>query len=196
MQVPGLSGVVAIAAGYECSLALLADGSVRAWGANLVGQLGNGTNVASKVPVAVLATSGTSTLFGVKAIVAGSQHALALLTNSSVLAWGSGQSGQLGNGGTANSKLPVPVLGVGGTGTLSGVTAVAGGAEHSLAVLGGGTAVAWGLGHEERARQRRLEQLERAGCRLRPHRDHHAGGGRHARPGARRRWLDLGLGRQ
>ncbi len=146
IQVPGLVGVVAIAAGYEYSLALLSDGSVRAWGANLVGQLGNGTSVASNVPIAVLAPGGTGPLFGVKAIAAGAQHGLALLTNSTVLAWGIGQSGQLGNGGIALSKLPVQVLGVGGAGNLSGVTALAGGGEHSLAVLGNGTAIAWGLG--------------------------------------------------
>ena len=53
-------------------------------------------------------------------------------------AWGPGNDGQLGNNSTADSSVPVAVVGLG-----SGVTAIAAGYRHSLAVCGGAV-YAWG----------------------------------------------------
>jgi hypothetical protein len=133
VAVPGLTGVTAIAAGKQHSLALLANGTVMAWGANLEGQLGSGSKaLKSTVPVAVKALS------AVKAIAAGGEHSLALLSNGTVMSWGANAEGQLGNGKFAKSNVPVTVK------ALSGAAAVAAGEEHSLALLAGGTVMAWG----------------------------------------------------
>ena len=51
MQVTGLTGVVAMAAGREHSLAVLSTGAVWAWGSNVYGQLGDGTKVNRLRPV-------------------------------------------------------------------------------------------------------------------------------------------------
>ena len=59
---------------------------------------------------------------------------------------GSNSNGQLGNGTTTDSSAPVQVVGLGGSGSLTNVTAVAGGFSHSLALIGDGTADAWGYG--------------------------------------------------
>ena len=56
----GLSGVSALSAGNEDSLALLNNGTVMAWGANSDGQLGNGSTEASDVPVPVSGLTGVS----------------------------------------------------------------------------------------------------------------------------------------
>ena len=133
VAVGGLTGVTAIAAGKQHSLALLASGTVMAWGANVEGQLGSGSKaLKSTVPVAVKALS------GVKAISAGGEHSLALLSNGTVMSWGANAEGQLGNGKFAKSNVPVTVK------ALSGVAAVAAGGEHSLALLAGGTVMSWG----------------------------------------------------
>jgi alpha-tubulin suppressor-like RCC1 family protein len=132
VAVPGLSTVTAVAAGEEHSLALLANGTVMAWGDNHEGQLGNGTTRTSAAPVPVQG------LTGVTAIAAGSLFSLALLSDGTVMAWGDNREGQLGNGTLRNSSVPAPVK------SLSGVTAIAAGALHSLAVLANGTAMAWG----------------------------------------------------
>src|SRR4249920_149313 len=87
---------------------------------------------AGGVPVAVRG------LTGVTAIAAGGAHALARLSNGTVMAWGDNINGQLGNGTTTSSEVPVPVKG------LTGVTAVSAGSLHSLALLSGGTVEAWG----------------------------------------------------
>jgi alpha-tubulin suppressor-like RCC1 family protein len=142
VAVKGLADVTAIAAGTEYSLALLSDGKVMAWGANEHGQLGDGDTKDSDVPVAVKALTGAT------AIAAGGEHALALLSGGTVMAWGDDEYGQLGNSSVGSrgeegeeerfSTAPVAVDGV------SGVGAIAAGARHSLALLAGGTVVAWG----------------------------------------------------
>jgi hypothetical protein len=146
VAVKGLTGVTAISAGGEHSLALLKSGAVMAWGSNLSGQLGVGSEQVkgeeeveeveiekSDVPVAVKG------LTGVKAVAAGGEHSLALLATGVVVAWGSNSAGQLGNGtrgGFANTATPVSGL--------TGVAAISAGAHHSLALLAGGTIMAWG----------------------------------------------------
>jgi hypothetical protein len=132
VAVSGLSGVAAVSAGGIHSLALRGDGTVRAWGNNVDGELGNGTTTSSDVPVAV------SALSGVTAISGGGRHSLALLGDGTVRAWGYNGSGQLGNGTLVSSNVPVTVTG------LSGVSEISAGEGHSLARLGNGTAMAWG----------------------------------------------------
>jgi alpha-tubulin suppressor-like RCC1 family protein len=133
VAVSGLSEPVkAIAAGEAFSLALLSNGTVMAWGRNSSGQLGNGTTTSSDVPVEVKG------LTGVTAIASGGDFALAVLSNGTVMAWGANGSGQLGNGTETSSDVPVAVSG------LKEVTAVAGGGQDGLALLSNGTVKAWG----------------------------------------------------
>jgi alpha-tubulin suppressor-like RCC1 family protein len=132
VAVEGLKGVKALAAGANHSLALLSDGTVMAWGANESGQLGDGGTAESDVPVRVPGLS------EVTAIAAGNEYSLALLSDGTVMAWGTNDQGQLGDGKLASSDVPVAVSG------LSGVTAIAAGGEHALALLSDGTAMAWG----------------------------------------------------
>ncbi|KFA91072.1 RCC1 repeat- and reductase domain-containing protein, partial [Archangium violaceum Cb vi76] len=78
----GLSGVVAVAAGYGHSLAVRSDGTVWSWGYNSEGQLGDGTTNNRTTPVQV------SGLSGVVSVAAGRFHALAVRSDGSVWAWG------------------------------------------------------------------------------------------------------------
>ena len=140
VQVSGLSSVVAIAAGGpavvgggEHSLALKSDGTVWAWGRNVEGQLGDGTNTNHNTPVQV---SGLSDVVGISA---GGAHNLALKSNGGVWAWGRNTEGQLGDSTNANHNTPVHVSG------LFGVSAIDAGDLHSLALKPDGTVWAWGL---------------------------------------------------
>lgn len=123
-----LDNVIAIAAGEFHSLALLNDGTVRAWGNNESGQLGDETNITSNVPVQVKGTGGAGFLNHVIAIAAGGFHSLALLIEGTVLAWGNNESGQLGDGINIGSNIPVPVSG------LTNSITIAGGGDHSLEI--------------------------------------------------------------
>jgi alpha-tubulin suppressor-like RCC1 family protein len=141
IAVKNLSGVTAVSGGSslsEHSLALLEGGTVMAWGANDSGQLGNGTTTDSPVPVAV-----SGLLIEATTIAAGWGHSLALLSNGKVMAWGKNGSGQLGNGTTVNSDVPVEVTGLAGE-----AKAIAAGNEFSLALLKSGKVMAWGANTE------------------------------------------------
>ena len=140
--VGGLTGVTQVAAAENHTLALLADGSVRAWGYDVFGQLGDGglNNQPSPVPVAGL---GNAT-----AVAPGWSHSVALLGNGTVVAWGLNQKGQLGRGTTSGpedckgapcSKVPLPVPG------LSNVVAISADQDYNLALLADGTVMGWGI---------------------------------------------------
>lgn len=112
---PGLTNLVAVAAGEYHLLALKSDGTVAAWGGRtLRGREGSTTNV----PVG---------LNGVTAIAAGSSHNLAVRSNGTVVAWGDNSYGQ--------TNVPAG---------LSNVIGVAAGDLHSLALKADGKVVAWG----------------------------------------------------
>lgn len=133
VKVSNLDGVKDIAAGAGYSMALKTDGTVRSWGANINGQLGNGNNIASNTPVQVIAPTGGGNLTGIKSISAAMGHALALGNDTRVLAWGGNLYGQLGDGTQTHKNKPVYVrtnLG----GIQSGIQAVATGGWHSLMV--------------------------------------------------------------
>jgi alpha-tubulin suppressor-like RCC1 family protein len=134
VAVIGTSDTLAIAAGGMSSMKLKADGTVWAWGNNYDGLLGVGsTNPEIAMPAQVL------DLFNITTIAAGDSHMLALASNGTVWAWGNNFGGQLGIGQSGNlTNHPVQVLG------LSNVTAIAAGANHSLALKNDGTVWAWG----------------------------------------------------
>ncbi|MFN0075292.1 MAG: RCC1 domain-containing protein [Prosthecobacter sp.] len=135
--------VVDVAAGGGFSLAVTSDGSIYSWGNNSVGQLGDGTSTVRHVPVAV---DMTGVLFGkvVKSVSAGSVSAAALTSDGYVFTWGRGIDGQLGNGTSGSSLVPVAVD---TTGVLSGkiVTSISMGSFFCLAVASDGKAFSWGL---------------------------------------------------
>ena len=136
VSLPSGTTATAIAGGYLHSLALTSSGHVLAWGDNSVGQLGNGTNTSSTIPVQVSLPAGAIAT----ALASGRYHSLALTSTHQVLAWGDNNRGQLGNGTNTNSTAPVQVSLPPGT----AVTAIAGGSFQSLALTSAGQVLAWG----------------------------------------------------
>ena len=126
VQVSSLSGITAIAAGNNHSLAVSASGTVSSWGENNDGQLGNGTTSDSHVPVTVSGLSGKD----VVSVDGGSYFSMALTSSGEVWDWGLNSSGQLGNGTTTNSNVPVQVTSVGGGGG-----AISAGADSATSMI-------------------------------------------------------------
>ncbi|MCP3102291.1 Ig-like domain-containing protein [Myxococcus sp. K15C18031901] len=134
-RVPGISGAVAVAPGFRHTLVLLEDGTVRAFGNNANGQLGDGTVVAKDYPVVVRG------LTDVVKVLGGSMHSAALKRDGTVWVWGRNDYGNLGNGVADGDSHPLPsqVPGV------TDVVDIANGRDHLLAVHTDGTVSAWGL---------------------------------------------------
>ncbi len=143
-----------ITTGFSYACALLNDGTIRCWGHNDAGQLGNGTTTVSSVPVKV------SGITKAVALAGGSSHTCAVLSDGTIQCWGYNHSGQLGNinelmreGHSVEAQVlagnngpercsPVPV-------TVSGIsTAIASttGFNYACALLSGGTIQCWGEG--------------------------------------------------
>lgn len=141
-----LNGVVAVSAGRSHTVALLSDGTVRTWGSNWDGELGDGTMAGSFTPVQVVEPTDLSGyLTGVAGIATGWSHTVAVKTNGEVWAWGSNSAGQLGDGTTVNSPMAIQVTDPGDlSGFLQGIVSVGAGDSHSVASVGDGSARAWG----------------------------------------------------
>lgn len=168
VRVSGIKNAVTVAAGYAHSCALLADGTIKCWGKNDAGQLGDFTYVGletcgqsykegypcSTTPVSVTGIS-TAT-----AITAGRDFTCALLKNGAVWCWGRNDKGQLGNAmkngpehcsflksstgmkqqkyNDSCSTVAVPVFGV------SSAAQISSGADHACAALSDGQIKCWG----------------------------------------------------
>ena len=94
----------------QTSCLVLGDGSIACWGLNSHGQLGDGTVVDRFTPAAVLLPSGEQATY-ISATTDGSSF-YALMTDTSVYAWGRNDRGQLGDGTTTDRSTPVRVVGV------------------------------------------------------------------------------------
>ncbi|HYF47574.1 MAG TPA: hypothetical protein VD926_15270, partial [Acidimicrobiales bacterium] len=141
-----------ISGGFRHTCGLANNGTVRCWGANHAGQLGQGTTTAwgdtagelgGQVPPIDLGTGRTAT-----AITSGDDHSCALLDDATVKCWGANTSGQLGqtttgpNGdapGEMGDDLPPISLGTGRT-----ALSIAAGAVHTCALLDDFTVKCWG----------------------------------------------------
>jgi trimeric autotransporter adhesin len=138
VDVVGLSsGVTAISAKGGTSCAIVTGGAMKCWGYNGVGQLGDGSNTSSKVPVNVTGLSS-----GVMKIAVGNQHTCAIVTGGAVKCWGINVNGEMGNGTFVGSNVPTQV-----NGFTSGATAIATGTAHTCAVVSG-AAKCWGFNRE------------------------------------------------
>ncbi|TDR44016.1 alpha-tubulin suppressor-like RCC1 family protein [Tahibacter aquaticus] len=146
IAVAGLgSGVSAIAAGGYTTCALLADATVRCWGQNDAGQLGDGSLVDRWQPTAVLSLS------GVAEISVGGYHTCARSAAGAAFCWGANGNGELGDSTRLNRLTPVAVTDLG-----SAVTQIATGTElscfrrsnHEIRCAGNGDVGALGNGFD------------------------------------------------
>jgi alpha-tubulin suppressor-like RCC1 family protein len=157
-----LTGTVRkLVAGELHTCALTFAGTLRCWGQNFHGQLGqsnpgfngigspfgnvNWGDSATELPSNLTSDINTGSL--VTDVTAGDSHTCALSSDGQLRCWGRGDSGQLGYG-NSNSLLTPPPVGV----NLDGVTAyrISAGAGHTCALRSNGTARCWGFGGDGR----------------------------------------------
>jgi alpha-tubulin suppressor-like RCC1 family protein len=136
IKLPGGAVARTVRVGCSFTLILTTTGHVLAWGENANGELGNGTTTNTATPAPVHLPDSTK----IKAISTGCHDSLALTTTGKLLAWGYNAFGQLGNGTTSDTAVPVKVAVPAGT----KIEAVSAGCDHVLALTTTGKVLAWG----------------------------------------------------
>ena len=145
----GVSKIARVSGGGFAITTVGDTSAVVAWGGNASGQLGDGTTISRMTPVYVCAVGATAPcsvannnyLQGVSALVGGVGATHALLSDQSVLGWGTNGSGQLGDGTLTGHITPAQVIGLGSG---SGVTAISAGNGVVVALKSDGAVLAWG----------------------------------------------------
>ena len=108
VSVSGISTASSFSAGDDHTCAVLSGGTVKCWGSESSGKLGNGS-MSSDIQTTPVSVSGISTASSVSA---GDDHNCVVLSGGTVQCWGYGYYGQLGNGkSTTSQSTPVEVLG-------------------------------------------------------------------------------------
>lgn len=126
--------ITGIATGGSHTCALVGNGSIKCWGANSSGQLGDGTTIDRIAPL-----DSVSKIEDITAVATGGSHTCGLSRSGGVRCWGSNRNGQLGDGSTVDRPAPVDV-----TGLSAGIIAISAGTHHSCAINSKGIAVCWG----------------------------------------------------
>ena len=126
-----MDNVVAVSAGLWHSMAITADGSLWAWGANRFGQLGDGTTTDRLTPLWVAN--------GVTAVSAGGHHTMAITADGGLWGWGFNGNGRLGDGTTTDRHSPVWIA--------SSVASVSASGNYTMAITAGGHLWGWGGNH-------------------------------------------------
>lgn len=144
------AGVAAAAPGDVQTCALMNDGTVRCWGNNLLGELGNGTRTASMTPVTVCRdTSCVEPLDDIVQLSSGDYHTCGLTSAGDVFCWGSNIRGQLGvpgpegcpdSGRPCSSTVPSEVRGLDGP-----ASAISASTASTCVLLQAGSVECWGL---------------------------------------------------
>jgi alpha-tubulin suppressor-like RCC1 family protein len=140
-------GASQVSPGLSHTCALLDDHTVACWGSDLHGQLGDGNYDVDEPSAQAVAN-----LVGVRAVSAALSFTCALMEDGTVMCWGKGLLGELGNGNSAppgfilgtgfdprfDSLVPVPVQ------NLTNVVAMDAAVDHACAVRADGTVWCWG----------------------------------------------------
>lgn len=141
VTVSGLSGALSISAGGFHTCAVVSGGSVKCWGDDGIGQLGD-----NKPGDKSLVATTVPGLSGVTGIAMGEFHTCALLAAGTVKCWGHNGTGQLGDGTKADRAAPVGVVGLPDPAgaTPNPVVAITAGYGHTCVIVKDGTARCWG----------------------------------------------------
>ncbi|KAK9815517.1 hypothetical protein WJX72_004969 [[Myrmecia] bisecta] len=134
------SALVRLAAGHSAVAAVMSDGRLYTWGSNHAGQLGKGDFRQGTVDVPLhVSIPGTAAHMAV-----GHNYMLAVSHQGRVFGWGRNDHGQLGIASRQDQYAPQELRTLHGL----GITHVAAGMSHSLALGADGTVYAWGYNED------------------------------------------------
>jgi len=139
--------------GRMSNCSVIADGTIKCWGRNTYGQLGNNSNDNSNIPVTVVKDLFGSSLEYMDSVSVGGYHACGVYDNREnddnfVYCWGLNNSGQLGDNTTSDKNYAVRVKTLSSNGhssiDLINIDKVVVGLTHSCALMKDSTVYCWG----------------------------------------------------
>jgi alpha-tubulin suppressor-like RCC1 family protein len=133
-----------ISSGGNHTCAISSDNNAYCWGNNSNGQLGNNSTNTSTVPVQV-DTTGVLSGKTIKQISSGGNHTCAISSDNNAYCWGLNSYGQLGNGTTSSSSVPVAVTQSGALSGLNVVDIESGSYDNTCAIASDNNAYCWGF---------------------------------------------------
>ena len=139
----GISDVVKISTGpgWNNQCALLGSGTLKCWGLNTYGAVGNGITLTGSDILQLTPVTAGPFSAAIQSVDLGMYHSCAVLTDGTAACWGGDAgSGKLGNGSGANTATPTLVTG------LTGVSQISASYYHTCAVLLDTTVKCWGRG--------------------------------------------------
>ena len=139
--------IISISAGNLSTIVVTKHGRVFTWGRNEYGQLGDGTTTDRLVPVEITFRFSLDDGEYIVQVYAGGTHFLTLTSEGRVFAWGRNASGQLGNGTSTDSNIPVDITSRFNLASGEVISNLAAGTYHSLAYSSEGRVFGWG--HEQ-----------------------------------------------
>lgn len=151
VTVKGVTDVKALSAGGDHTCALTVAGSLFCWGNNSSGQLGDGGTVVQSPAVTVKAQG-----LQFQSVSAGEAFTCGLTVENAVYCWGKNDLGQLGNGTSIDSALPVKVSGL----PVGAITRLESQGAHTCVWLQGGSIWCWGQNLLEKTRQSNLVPVQ------------------------------------
>ena len=132
-QITGCLDLEQVSVGPAHACAVVSDGTVRCWGSNSFGQLGDGTTTSRLTPVAVTGLSTTIVQVGV-----GNDFSCALDSSQRVHCWGRNTTGQLGDGTTNDRAVPMVIS------SMASAEQLAVGSDFACARRSSGSVSCWG----------------------------------------------------
>jgi len=128
-----ITKALTISAGNYHACATLSNKTIKCWGRNTFGQLGDGTNIDKRTPTLVLGVDNAN------AVSVGDDFTCATLSNGTIKCWGRNNYGQLGDGTNIDKRNPVLVTGI------DNAVSVSAGNNHACALLSNGKIKCWGF---------------------------------------------------
>jgi alpha-tubulin suppressor-like RCC1 family protein len=145
LLLPAAPDVVSIWGGARGTIILKSDGTVWTWGSGAFGKLGvDLSSGKSLIPVEVHGAGNVDYLHSVVSIMGGETHNVALKSDGTLWAWGYNAFGQLGDGTTNDSWIPIQT-GLSSSPPLTSVVKLGGRPYFTIAVKSDGTIWSWGM---------------------------------------------------
>lgn len=129
-----------ISAGNRHTIAIKSDGTLWAWGKNESGELGNGSNISSNIPIQIGFENNWSKVSAGSSYNYNKGFSIAIKNDGTLWAWGENSHGELGDGTTVNKNIPIQIGSDNNWIKISSYT-------HTLAIKSNGTLWSWGAAY-------------------------------------------------